>query len=442
MKSDEKTCPYCGEIIKVIAILCKHCRSELPLSLPAARVSIPSADSAPRSFQIAGSEISELLAALVDRSLAVVDQETGRYRMLETVRQYGEDRLLESQDAMEVRNRHFATFLDFAERAAPYLQSRDQLEWLARLDAEHGNLRSALDWNLGQSSDDLSCPAIRIGAALIDYWNLRNLRTEGRALLSALLATDAARTTSPECALINYGAGILAWHQADLDTARFHANRSLEMFKELGDLQGVAKSLNSLGNLQLALEDFDSATSHYLDALAIRRELGDRLGAATSLNNLGDIGMRQDDPLRARGYLEECLSITRDLGERWLMGTALVNLGLVECELGNLELSRSYFRECLEKSIEMGYWGDPDLLEGLAGIAIAENHCELALMLYGAAERSREVGEYPMSESDQKRLAPKIAALKAALNDEAHFNSAWQQGRAMETVQAATLVLG
>ena len=161
-----------------------------------------------------------------------------------------------------------------------------------------------------------------------------------------------------------------------------------------------------------------------------------------SLNSIGTMTMRQGDLPGARAYLEECLSVSRELSDRRSTAVALVNLGELECELGNLEQSRSYFAECLEKGRELGWRGNPFLLEGLAGVAAAEQMYEISVTLYGAASHRRETSEIPISESERQRLAPKIAALRAAFIDEALFEKAWQKGHVMDPYEAAKLFLG
>src|SRR5207237_867951 len=94
-------------------------------------------------------EALNLLTRLVERSLAVrlASAEPARYRFLETIRQYALDRLLESREAAAARQKHLAYFLGLAEQAEPHLRGRDQVRWLDRLEAEHDNLRAALEWS-------------------------------------------------------------------------------------------------------------------------------------------------------------------------------------------------------------------------------------------------------------------------------------------------------
>ncbi|KAA2256922.1 AfsR/SARP family transcriptional regulator [Solihabitans fulvus] len=139
-------------------------------------------DAAARVCGLPEDEVDELLAGLSDKSL--VEAGGGRYRMLETVRQFGADRLAEADEQDRVRAAHAAYFLDLAETADPHLRRAEQLEWLARLAAEHGNLQAALRWSV-DSADTRT--ALCLHAALSSYWRLRGQRTEGTPLARALL---------------------------------------------------------------------------------------------------------------------------------------------------------------------------------------------------------------------------------------------------------------
>ena len=386
-------------------------------------------------------EVMDLLSSMVDKSLATVDLSgtVARYRLLETVRQYARDRLLESDHAYESRNRHLANYLALAERAAPNLNGPDQLEWLARLDSEYENLRAALEWSLDLA--DGGGMAVRMGAALWQYWNMQFRRSEGRAMLAAILATPAGSATSTASAVIAFGAGVLAWYQGDLAAAQTLTERSFKKFNELGDMAGVARTLNSLGNLNSSVGDYPAALNRHQGALRIRRTLGDLSGAAMSLNNLATIHVAQGNFRTAQTCLNESLAIIREHANPWLLAIALVNLGEIECELGNLQESRSYFAECLAKTLEQGWPGNPFLLENLAKLAIAEGRPEEAAGLFGAAERGREVAEMPLTPGQRERVEAKIITARAALGDDAVFDRAWANGRAMTLEQAAELAL-
>src|SRR5207245_4795244 len=114
-------------------------------------------------------EVLDLRTRLVEKSLVLYEERAseGRYRLLETVRQYARDRLLESGEREEVRGRHLAWFVELGEQAEPELEGAHQQEWLGRLEAEHDNLRAALDWGLEREP----ASALRLAAALVRFWS-------------------------------------------------------------------------------------------------------------------------------------------------------------------------------------------------------------------------------------------------------------------------------
>ena len=131
----------------------------------------------------AGDDTVDILAGLVDKSL--VEVVNGRYRMLETIRAYGAERLAEAGETEAMRRAHAAYFLDLAEAAAPHLRRAEQLTWLSRLDGERDNLHQALRRATAAGDHET---ALRLVSALSFYWWLRGVRSEGALLAGELLA--------------------------------------------------------------------------------------------------------------------------------------------------------------------------------------------------------------------------------------------------------------
>ena len=130
-------------------------------------------------------EVLEVLSRLVDRSLVLVEEGEARYRLLEPLRQYAQEKLTEAGEADSLRRAHALYFTDFAEEAEPHLTGPEQLEWLSRLDADYGNLRVALAWAL--LSPEGVEPGLRLAAALLDYGEIQGYEWEGYEWLLKLL---------------------------------------------------------------------------------------------------------------------------------------------------------------------------------------------------------------------------------------------------------------
>ena len=234
--------------------------------------------------------ILDLLSSLVDKSLVVYEEQDGigRYRLLETVRQYGRERLTQSGEAETVNRRAADWFLALAEEAEPQLTGPEQASWLKRLETEHDNLRARLSW-FEESSAGLE-EGLRLAGALGGFWQVRGHLSEGRQWLGQALARawgsegDEGAMAAARAKAFSV-AGLLSNAQSDYAGARALHEESLTLFQQLGDRQGVANSLNSLGNVVGDQGDFAGARALYEESLAIQRQLGNQRGVANSLNN-------------------------------------------------------------------------------------------------------------------------------------------------------------
>jgi predicted ATPase/class 3 adenylate cyclase/DNA-binding CsgD family transcriptional regulator len=234
--------------------------------------------------------VLDLLTALVDKSL-VLAEETGaavRYRMLETIRQYAVERLLESDERNAIRDRHRDAMLALAEAAAPDLETNRQVVWLPVLDLEAGNLAAALDRAL---ETDARC-ALALATAQVFYWTVRARHAQGARSLE--VALDAAGERWPELR------GQALWARAHL-------------------LQYTANFAAVLDGAQ--------------QALALAEACGDRRTIARSLGSLGAI-RRWPDPVGARPGLERAIAIARETGDHWCVVYA-------SCELAGSYLEQS-----------------------------------------------------------------------------------------------------
>jgi len=313
-----------------------------------------------------------LLSALVDKSLVGVQanewegrdgrdgrdgcEESGtRYRLLETVRQYARERLVESGEAQAVEQRHAAAYLSLAERAAPELTGARQHEWLDLLEGDHDNLRAALAWARAGGEHELG---LRLAAALWRFWDTRGYESEGRAWLDATLSApppDGAgeRWMTARATALN-GAGVMAQAQGEYARSIALHEQSLALWRELGHTQGMARSLNNLGVVASGMGDLARADELYRESVAIQRAVGDTWGLALSLNNWGVVAYERGDYERARALHEESAALRRELGNIAGLGASLNRLGMVLREQGDLTRATALFEESLALRREAG----------------------------------------------------------------------------------------
>ena len=214
----------------------------------------------------------DVLAHLVDKSLVLAEDQDGeeRYRLLETVRQYAQDRLRDAGEAAAVRNWHRDWFLELVERAEPNLQGPEQAIWFERLETEHDNLRAALAWS---ETDSGGLEAgLRLAAPMWWFWILRGHLREGRDRLERMLALSPAPTVARAKAL--QGAGYLAFAQGDYDHARALMEESLVLSRQLGDKRGIAIALAQLGRVATAKATTLPRRRSFEDSQVLFEQLG------------------------------------------------------------------------------------------------------------------------------------------------------------------------
>jgi predicted ATPase/class 3 adenylate cyclase len=384
-----------------------------------------------------GWEALDLLLRLVEKSLVQVEEigdGQSRYRLLETIRQYGQDKLLEAQESEALRERHRDYYLALAEQAAPQLTQPDQGVWLNLLEADHDNLRAALKW----STDGAT--RLQMAGALWRFWYVRGHLSEGRGWLEGALARSREADTALRAKTLN-GAGVLAMTQGDYAAARSLHEQSLEARYVLGDRPGIASSKNNLGLVAQSQGDYAAARTLLEESLALYQDVNDTANVAVVLGNLAINAYDQCDFAEARSRLEESLALLRGLQNRLHIAITLHNLGEVASHLGEYAEACSYFRESLLLRQELGDRSGPAFsLVGLGMVAVHQNDYERAARLFGAAEAGREAVGIPLPVSGRASYEKAVATLRANLDREA-FETAWAQGRAMRLEQAIAFAL-
>lgn len=424
----------------------------------------------------------DVLTGLVDKSLvnAEVAGEAMRYRMLETVRQYGRDRLAEGEEGIAVRRRHRDYFLSLTEEAAPKLFNAEQAHWLGVLETEHDNLRQALTFcaESGEGGEE----GLRLAGAIQRFWLIRGHFTEGREWLRVLLSCPGAQGRTKARANALNAAGALATHQGDYAVARVQCEESLAIQGEVGDTGSMAASFMTLGVVSMRRGDYGEARALFEAALSLNRELGSRTEETYSLTGLGIVAMRQGDYAEARALFEASLSLNRELGSRTEETYNLTGLGIVAMHQGDYSEAGALHEAALSLNRELGhrvgeaeslmelgsvtmYLGDyaearalkaagltivrelgdrkstAESLETFASLAIAEEQWQRAACLWGAIAALRQSLDMPLPPNQQAMYDREVGQACAALGDDA-FNAAWEQGHALSWEQAVELALG
>jgi non-specific serine/threonine protein kinase len=413
------------------------------LSIFAGGFSLEAAESICAGENLQRHEVLELLSQLVDKSLVVAQERDGaaRYRLLETIRQYGWERLEEVGEAAHVRERHAGYYLAVAEEAEPELKGERQVAWLERLETEHDNLRVAMAWLIGRGGSE---EAARLGWALWLFWGIRTHLAEGRRSMErALSARGSVAMSASARAKALFVSGMMANYQGEHLSAEPLVQESLKLFKELEDKVGTAYALSNAGYVALGRGRYQQAIAVIEEAADLFLEEGEKWGAAIELGFLAVAWRNQGDHERARRLAERGLAISREIGERQATTSALYTLAILAQTEGKDERARDLFEEGLRLSAELGNEADvAHCLEGLASMYAAEGEIACAARLWGAEEALLEKLEDALYTyvPDRALHRSQVAAARSQL-DEGTWTAAWVEGRAMSLEQAVEYAL-
>lgn len=386
-------------------------------------------------------EVMDLLAQLVDKSLVVADLQRREawYRLLETVREYARDRLIESGEVAATRRRHHAWYLQLAENVEPELRGPSQEVWLDRLETEHDNLRAALEWS--KIEEDGAEAGLRLAGALHWFWWVRGHWTEGRAWLEGALArrSTISRAILPKAFL---GAAILARVQEDYARATVLLEHGLNLARELGDKERVTWFLMNLGVVAWRQGERGRATALFEDSLSRSREQGDPWLTCVALAQLGSVAWTQGNPEGAEALHTESLALGRKVGDKSLISYALRNLGITALLQGSYLRAGRFYKDGLRLWSGVGdHWVTQECLEGLAAVACAQGYYDQAVRLFGAAEALRDTLGLHLPDPIRAAHDQRVVAARRALGNAA-FDAAWADGRALPLGQAIEYALG
>jgi predicted ATPase/class 3 adenylate cyclase/Tfp pilus assembly protein PilF len=376
-------------------------------------------------------DVLQGIASLVDRSLLRESEDAEgepRFTMLATIREYAREHLCETGEEEEFLRRHALEFARFAEEADAGLRAGEQLLWFERLEAEHDNLRAALDSSAANGDDQT---ALRLGGALGWFWYAHGHALEGCSRLTDLLArTESA--PEEQRARPMYALGVLLDQRGEPERAAALVERSLAVFRKHGERERVGAALNSLGLIKRGLGDLETARSFLEESIAVRRELGEEARTASALSNLGVVAFEQGDLDEAEARFTETIALDRAHGNEWGSAAALDNLAAVALERGDYDRARDLVRETLDAAQRVG---DRELiafaLEKAAVLAAMEGNSSRAGRLVGAADAVRESVGIERSRFDAKWLDRHLGRVGG---DE--FETARLAGRARDAEQA------
>jgi predicted ATPase/DNA-binding winged helix-turn-helix (wHTH) protein len=422
-----------------------------------------------------GFDLVDGLSSLVDKNLIQrIDRGTlePRFAMLQTIREFGTEKLNASGEAAVTRRAHAAYCVVIAEEGNTVLNPDERNEWLCRCDLEIDNFRLALDWLIESEEKAWS---LRLGVALFRFWDMREHLSEGRARLDAILRL-AGSDFPMERARLALFAGALASALGDNPAAERFLFGALELYEQLGDEPGIAAALNALAISARDRSDYALAETRFERSLACWRLLSDRIaiarclhnlatvvkvrgdyaraiwaleeasdifesmgersGAAWSINQMGDVERASGEMAKARQCYERALNAFRDAQDPWGSARSLADLGWIELAEGRLNEARAALRESLEIFEGLQHRrGVARVLEEYARLALAAGEAAGALRLAAAASRIRKQIDVPLPADEQAWLEETMQSAKALLRV-SQSEQAWIEGSAMSLEEA------
>ena len=384
-------------------------------------------------------EVLERLTALHDKSLLMVDRDTQaqpRYRMLETVRQYAEERLNEVGESDEVRTRHLLHYVAMVEKAPPKSPGPRQeliamFRQVAMLRQEEENLLAAHAWCA--SAPDGGELALRLIGSLGFYWSEQRPHDGHRLAQDALALAGADHDSVARCKCLN-SLALCAMRLGRYEEGQTFGERCLATARRIGATDLIVDALCTAGTGAFLSIGPNSQSQAYLtEASALARAAGDDARLGKALHTMGEFHRSSGDLVAAEQCYREAMHLSRSRGAAYGTANALSNLARVLAATGRLLEASAALGESLSMVKASGY-------KGMLGIAVMEVAAALAsslgehptaARLYGATLRQRHESQTSREPTNEAFIAPRMAQSRAAMGEDV-FEAAQREGWALD----------
>jgi predicted ATPase/class 3 adenylate cyclase len=376
-----------------------------------------------------GGSVLEDLTSLVEKSLIAHDMNDGRYGMLESVRQYAHERLVESGDERAARQRHLAHCLALAEQAKAGLRGPAQAQWVARLDVERENILAAHAWCA--FAEDGAEADLALAHDIKLYWFSRGLIALGHRFTVEAVGRAGAQAPTALRARGLFDAGQICTFMGRNDDADRYLQESLAIARDLGDQTRISAVLQPLGLLALSRADFAAAHRYIEEGVELARRQSMPRETAAALNMLGTLHRVQDHHDVAAPLYEEVVAIARSIGDHGSVAIGLLNLAMVAIARRDADAARRLLREIFSMLEQVGSSAvGQSLLDVAAGLAALDGAHHRVARWYGAAQHHIADTGFRRDAADEAFLSPFVTDARGALG-EAEFVRAEAEGRAL-----------
>jgi predicted ATPase/DNA-binding SARP family transcriptional activator len=394
------------------------------------------------------SDILDLLGRLVDKSLVIVEADSEvsgtRYRLLETIRQYALEKLVETGGASLIRDRHLDFYLRLAEKSEPHIFGHESVLWINRLDKELDNIRAAMEWSTNSGK---AVAALRMAGSLAYFcyfWFARgNLLSEWQHRIQLALSRPEARERTLARAKALNGLGFMYWANIDPTDNRSEIEGAFSIGQEFRDKWNVATALRNLGLLENIQGNYLGARSYLEISRQMWRDMGleGKMGLSWTLTFLGDVALNLNAPNAARSIYGESVAILREIGDKNFLAYALRRLGLLAWREKDFRKAIALCQESLSLNRELGdLRGVLACLAGFADIALVQGKFARAAQLMSAVETQLAAMGMQLLPVDKMEYERNLAQLRAEF-DERTLIKSWAKGKKIALEQAISFAL-
>ena len=355
-----------------------------------------------------------------------------RYRMLETIRQYGYEKLVESGEAERIHQRHLEWLVQFAREADPKLRGSEITVWTGRLDDELDNIRTALEWGFehGRSSE-----GAELVGALSWYNFLRSNDREAKkwSAKAESLTRDAPSTVRAEAL---FALGIALVDLGEEEQAELVLGQALTHYRALENQLRAAFVLNTLGIVKDRQGNPDQAQGYYQEALTLRRAIGDKWGITHTLQNFGGIAINQGEYTKAAALYQEGFELAAELRDERLVARYQSFLAEIAYAQGDLKRTGSLLRHAVStlwhlREITSLF----QVLRKLAQVLVSEGQLGRAAQMLSAIEFAREQVGVRLPASERAAIEKMVGIIRERVGED-EFHQAWADGRGLSLEQA------
>jgi len=312
------------------------------------------ADSEYAETSVRRTEVMDLIVKLIDKSL-VTTETTGqqvRYYLLETVAEFGREKLTQAGELDEILTRHLIHFTEYAEESERHLDGTNQGPWIRITANEQGNFHAALEYAL--TNHDVLTYGLRIGAAISLFWLERSRFQDGIAWLNKLLALAVAPEYRNIRAKMLYRCGAIQARAFNFNIAYALCEQSIQIARTVEDKRILTSALFYLGEICTEMKDLRKARVLLEESISICRENQFPTQLSIALTDLSKVFLEQNEPKQALVMIEEALTIAESINDIWGLSHVLQFQGLLHRFMGQHDKAITYFERCLPYTREIG----------------------------------------------------------------------------------------